>query len=81
MTNEEIIAKVLNSEMTLKAALESVAGPKSESKDAEIARLRGALQEIADYDYLCQCDDGLEDGDEHFACPSCWARAALKEGK
>ena len=51
------------------------------TKDKEIARLRAALQEIADYDYQCQCTEGIEDGEEHFGCPSCWARAALKEAK
>ena len=51
------------------------------TKDAEIARLSAALQEIADYDYQCQCTEGMEDGEEHFGCPSCWARAALKETK
>jgi len=49
-----------------------------EAKDKEIARLREALKEIADYDYQCQCTEGMEDGDEHFGCPSCWAREALE---
>jgi hypothetical protein len=48
---------------------------------AEIARLRAALKEIADYDYQCQCTEGIEDGEEHFGCPSCWAKQALKEAK
>lgn len=41
MTHEEIIAKVLNSEITLKAALESVAGPKPESKVQIVIAPRG----------------------------------------
>jgi hypothetical protein len=41
MTHEEIIAKVLNSEMTLKAALESVSAPRPESKVQIVIAPRG----------------------------------------
>jgi hypothetical protein len=51
----------------------------AEKLEAENKRLRAALGEIADYDYQCQCVDGIETGEENFGCPSCWARAALKE--
>jgi hypothetical protein len=47
----------------------------------KVARLEKALREIADYDYQCQCTEGIEDGEEHFGCPSCWAREALGGGE